>query len=209
MTTFAPRPLKFAEDALAPYISAETVQYHYGKHTHAYANKLTELVAAKPEYAGMCEGMIMQSKPEGAIRANVGQLFNHNFYWACLAAAADEEAHKMPEALAARLAKDFGSVEKFKEDFTKRAAGHFGSGWVWLVYTPQGKLEIMDFHDYSNPVLEGAGRPVLVIDVWEHAYYIDTRNARPKYIDNWWHLVDWKFVERALDCAEKGTCPLH
>jgi len=209
MATFNPRPLKYAEDALAPYISAETLQYHYGKHTKTYAAKLTELVAGKPEYADKCLGAIMQSKPEGGVRTNAGQLFNHDFYWACLAAANEEEARKVPEELAARITADFGSVDKFKEEFTKRAAAHFGSGWVWLILNKDKKLEIVDCHDYSNPILEDLGRPLLVIDVWEHAYYIDTRNARPKYIDNWWHVVDWRFVAHALKAAETDSCPFQ
>lgn len=185
-------PLPFAKDALEPVISAETLDYHYGKHHQAYVNNLNKLIVGT-EFEDMpLEDIIRKSS--GGIFNNAAQVFNHTFYWHCLAPeAGGEPTGKLAEA----IDQAFGSFESFKEKFSATAATTFGSGWAWLVKNDEGKLEIISTSNAGTPLTEGK-KPLLTCDVWEHAYYIDYRNARPSYIEKFWELVNWDFVASNL-----------
>ena len=181
--------LPFGKDDLAPVISAETLDYHYGKHHQAYVNKLNELVAGTDFADQDLEDIIRNS--EGGIFNNAAQIWNHTFYWNGLRAPRENNA---PDgALAEAIAGTFGDFESFHNSFNAAAAGNFGSGWTWLVKDDAGVLSI---HNTSNAgcVLTEGLTPLLTIDVWEHAYYIDYRNARPAYLDSVWRIVNWDFV---------------
>lgn len=181
-------PLPFAKDALEPVISAETIDYHYGKHHQAYVNNLNKLIAGT-EFEDMpLEDIIRKSS--GGIFNNAAQVFNHTFYWHCLA---PDTGGKPKGELADAIDQAFGSFEAFKEKFSATAATTFGSGWAWLVKDSNGKLEIVSTSNAGTPLTEGK-KPLLTCDVWEHAYYIDYRNARPSYIEKFWDLVNWDFV---------------
>ena len=184
--------LPYAEDALAPQISAETIQYHYGKHHRAYVNKLNELIV-DTDFEGLPLEEIVQ-KSTGAVFNNAAQHWNHSFYWNCLTPHAKQN---MPREVESALIESFGSVEDFCQKFSQAAATHFGSGWAWLVKDASGKLEIVTTSNADNPITRGQ-TPLLTCDVWEHAYYIDTRNDRPAYIKNFWELVNWDFVNENL-----------
>ncbi len=186
--TFEVAPLPYAQDALAPYISAETLEYHYGKHHIAYAKKLNALVADTP-YADMSLEQIICAA-DGGVFNNAAQVWNHSFYWQSMAPNAGGDP-KGP--LAAAIESAFGSIAEFKEQFTQAGMTRFGSGWAWLVQNKDGKLEIMSTQNAGNPLTEDK-TPLLTCDVWEHAYYIDTRNDRGAYINNFWHLVNWEFA---------------
>lgn len=187
---FAPAPLPYDYKALAPHLSEEALHFHYDKHHTGYATKLNSLTEGKPE-ASLSLGEIVASAT-GAIYNCAAQIINHDFYWQCLSpSGGGEPKGKLAEA----IVRDFGSFAKFKEDFTAAAAGHFGSGWAWLVQTPDKKLAITQTHDAGTPTKE---KPILTCDVWEHAYYIDYRNDRAKYIAAWWNLVNWDFAESQL-----------
>ncbi len=185
-------PLPFAKDALEPVISAETIDYHYGKHHQAYVNNLNKLILGT-EFEDMpLEDIIKKSS--GGIFNNAAQVFNHTFYWHCLA----PDAGGTPQGeLAEAIDQAFGSFEAFKEKFSATAATTFGSGWAWLVKDSDGKLEIISTSNAGTPLTEDK-KPLLTCDVWEHAYYIDYRNARPSYIDKFWELVNWDFVSANL-----------
>ncbi len=178
--------LPFDEAALEPMISAETISYHYGKHHQGYVNKLNELIAGgKYENAPLLE-IIRKSK--GPTFNNAAQVFNHDFYWYGLTT----QKSSPSTVLMDKIEHDHGSMEDFKEAFLNAAMSLFGSGWVWLV-NQNGSLAIKKYENAETPVKDGL-RPLLVCDVWEHAYYIDQRNARAAYLENWWKLIDWKFV---------------
>ncbi|NLB27955.1 MAG: superoxide dismutase [Fe] [Clostridiaceae bacterium] len=181
-------PLPFAKDALEPVISAETIDYHYGKHHQAYVNNLNKLIVGT-EFEDMALEDIIK-KSSGGIFNNAAQVFNHTFYWHCLA----PDAGGTPQGeLAGAIDQAFGSFEAFKEKFSATAATTFGSGWAWLVKDSDGKLEIISTSNAGTPLTEDK-KPLLTCDVWEHAYYIDYRNARPSYIEKFWELVNWDFV---------------
>lgn len=182
--------LPYPLDALQPYISQETLEYHHGKHHQAYVNKLNELVSETPYEGKILEEIIMAS--DGAIFNNAAQIWNHTFYWHCMAPKAGGEPNGN---LAEAINEKFGSFEKFKEDFTKAAITQFGSGWAWLIKNEDGSLEVVNTSNAKNPMTENK-KPLLTCDVWEHAYYIDTRNDRPKYVNNFWNLVNWDFVAK-------------
>ncbi len=185
-------PLPFAKDALEPVISAETIDYHYGKHHQAYVNNLNKLIVGT-EFEDMALEDIIK-KSSGGIFNNAAQVFNHTFYWHCLA----PDAGGTPQGeLAGAIDQAFGSFEAFKEKFSATAATTFGSGWAWLVKDSDGKLEIISASNAGTPLTEDK-KPLLTCDVWEHAYYIDYRNARPSYIDKFWELVNWDFVSANL-----------
>ena len=191
--------LPYAPEALAPKMSRETLDYHYGKHLQTYVDNLNRLIPGTP-YAEMPLDEIVR-RADGAVFNNAAQAWNHTFFFRSLTPS--QEA--MPEALAARLTADFGSVEAFKEQFTKAAVGLFGSGWVWLAADRSGKLSIVAKPNAGNPMTDGL-RPVLTVDVWEHAYYIDYRNRRADFVAAWWDLVDWKQVaERCIPRRWKCT----
>lgn len=180
--------LPFNEDALEPVISKETIEFHYGKHHQAYVDNLNKLIAGT-EFEDMeLEEIIMKSG--GGIFNNAAQVFNHTFYWNCLAPnGGGKPAGKLAEA----IDEAFGSFEKFKELFSAKAVGTFGSGWAWLVKNQEGALEIVSTGNADNPLTKGQ-TPLLTCDVWEHAYYIDYRNARAKYVEAFWNLLNWDFV---------------
>lgn len=184
--------LPFAKDALAPIISAETLEYHYGKHHATYVTNLNKLIPGT-EFENLPLEEIVK-KSSGGMFNNAAQIWNHTFYWNCLAPNAGGEPSG---ALADAIAKTFGSFAAFKEKFSATAVGTFGSGWAWLVKNPDGSLAIESTSNAGCPLTAGK-TPLLTCDVWEHAYYIDYRNARAKYVEEFWKLVNWKFVETNL-----------
>lgn len=181
-------PLPYEMDALQPYISRETVEYHYGKHHKAYVTNLNNLVAGTDLENKPLEEIIKTET--GGIFNNAAQIWNHTFYWNCLNPKGGGEP--TGELLAA-INKNFGDFKTFKEKFTKTAIATFGSGWAWLVRTPAGDLEIVSTSNAGTP-LTTPNKALLTCDVWEHAYYIDYRNLRPDYVDAFWNLVNWDFV---------------
>ncbi len=184
-------PLPYAPNALEPYISAETLSYHHGKHHATYVNKLNELVTTPITEADLPQ--IILDNPSGPIFNNAAQVWNHTFYWNCLSA----NAQKPTAALEKTLAKHFGSLDEFKKEFTEKCLSLFGSGWVWLSLTPDQKIVIEALPNAGTPISHN-NKPLLTCDVWEHAYYIDTRNSRPNYLKNYWEIINWKFVETNL-----------
>ncbi len=184
--------LPYAMDALTPHLSMETLEYHYGKHHQAYVNNLNKLVAGTEHEGKSLEDLIRTTS--GGLFNNAAQTWNHSFYWNCLSPdGGGEPGGPLGEAIASA----FGSFASFKEAFTKAAATNFGSGWTWLVKDGSGTLEIVSTGNAGNPMTEGK-TPILTIDVWEHAYYIDYRNARPKYIEAFWNLVNFEFAASNL-----------
>ena len=181
------RPLPYAYDALCPEISDRTLHFHHGKHLQTYVDNLNKLIVGTPYEAQPLDEIVRHA--DGGIFNNAAQTWNHTFFFRMLT----PEQPAMPASLAERLARDFGSVEAFREQFTKAALGLFGSGWVWLVVDKQGRLSIVAKPNAGNPLTDGL-RPVLTLDVWEHAYYIDYRNRRADFIAAWWELVDWRKV---------------
>jgi Fe-Mn family superoxide dismutase len=184
--------LPFAKDALAPHISAETLEYHYGKHHQAYVNNLNGLIPGT-KFENLALDEIVRSS-DGKVFNNAAQIWNHTFYWNCLAPNA---AGKPAGALLQAIERDFGSFEQFQKQFTDAAVGLFGSGWAWLVQTPGGKLELRATSNAATP-LTTADTPLLTCDVWEHAYYVDYRNARPKYVEAFWKVANWDFAAANL-----------
>jgi Fe-Mn family superoxide dismutase len=177
-------------DALAPVISKETLEYHYGKHHKAYVDKLNSLIPGTP-YESMNLEQIMLASKSGPIFNNAAQVWNHTFYWDCLTPAAKPK--KMSDGLKAAIEKTFGSLETFQKDFNAKAVAQFGSGWAWLVKDKSGALSIRTTANAENPMLDGF-TPILVSDVWEHAYYIDYRNDRAKYLASLAPLTNWEFA---------------
>jgi superoxide dismutase, Fe-Mn family len=184
--------LPYAKDALAPHISAETLEYHYGKHHKTYVDNLNKLIPGTEFANAALEDMI--KKASGGIYNNAAQVWNHTFYWNCLSPKGGGEP---AGALANAINRDFGSFAQFKEKFTNAAVTLFGSGWAWLVKNPNGSLTIEALSNAGNPIKDGK-KPLLTCDVWEHAYYIDYRNARAKYLEAYWNLVNWQFVKDNL-----------
>ena len=182
--------LPYAKDALAPHISAETLEFHYGKHHQTYVTNLNKLIAGTEFESASLEDIIM--KASGGIFNNAAQVWNHTFYWNCLSPKGGGEPKG---ALADAIKKAFGSFADFKEKFSASAAGNFGSGWTWLVKNAQGGVEIVNTSNAGNP-MTNKQTPLMTCDVWEHAYYIDYRNARPKYVEAFWNLVNWDFISK-------------
>lgn len=190
--------LPYALDALSPHISKETLEYHYGKHHQTYVTKLNDALAQSGEFKGASlEEIVLKS--QGGVFNNAAQIWNHSFYWNCLSPNGGGEAKG---ALGEAIKKAFGSFEQFKTQFTDKTVTLFGSGWAWLVKNADGSLAIVQTKDAGNP-LTSKQKPLLTCDVWEHAYYIDYRNARPKYVEAFWKLVNWEFAESQL----QGTQP--
>ncbi|MBT3228691.1 MAG: superoxide dismutase [Fe] [Candidatus Marinimicrobia bacterium] len=179
--------LPFAQDALAPVISAETLDYHYGKHHNAYVTNLNNLVPGTEFENSSLEEIIL--KASGGIFNNAAQVWNHSFYWNCLS----PNGGAPTGALAAAIDTAFGSFDNFKAEFTKAAATNFGSGWTWLVKNADGSLAIASTTNAGTPMTSGQ-TALLTVDVWEHAYYVDYRNARPKYLEEIWNIFNWDFV---------------
>jgi superoxide dismutase, Fe-Mn family len=184
--------LPYSKDALAPHISAETLEFHHGKHHKAYVDKLNELTAGKPEASKSLEEVIMSS--EGPVFNNAAQIWNHTFYWSSMKPGGGGQP---TGDLAAAITRDFGSFDKFKEEFTQAGITQFGSGWAWLVLEG-GKLKVTKTPNADLPMKHGQ-KALLTMDVWEHAYYIDFRNARPKYIETFLtNLANWDFASENL-----------
>ncbi len=181
--------LPYDKDALAPVISAETLEYHHDKHHAAYVANLNKLIDGT-EYAGKTLEEIITTAPAGGIFNNAAQVWNHTFYFNGLGPNGGGE----PEgALADAVVAAFGSFADFRARITASAAGNFGSGWTWLVRNANGGLEVANTSNAGNPLTDGK-TPLLAIDVWEHAYYIDYRNARPKYLEAIWSIINWNFA---------------
>ena len=187
--TFELPALPYAADALAPVISAETISFHHGKHHRAYVNKLNELAPAQKLEGKTLEELIKTT--QGGIFNQAAQVWNHTFYWHCMS----PDKPKLTGPLAAAIDKAFGSYATFQEKFTAAALAQFGSGWAWLVKKPDGKLEIVTTGNADTPLRTG-DKPVLTCDVWEHAYYVDYRNDRKKYVESWWNIVNWDFAAK-------------
>ena len=190
--SFESPKLPYALDALEPHISKETLEYHYGKHHQTYVTNLNNLVKGTDLENKSLEEIIKST--DGGIFNNAAQVWNHTFYWNCLAPnAGGAPTGKIADA----INKAFGSFEEFKKQFNDAAAKNFGSGWTWLVKKADGSVAIVNTSNAATPV-SGADKPLLTVDVWEHAYYIDYRNARVKYLEEFWALVNWSFVEANL-----------
>ena len=181
--------LPYAKDALAPHISAETLEYHYGKHHKTYVDKLNGLVPGT-EYEGKSLEDIIKTS-SGGVFNNAAQVWNHTFYWNCLSPNGGGEA---TGAVAEAINKAFGSFDKFKEEFTNSAINNFGSAWTWLVKKADGSVAIVNTSNAQTPLTDASVKAILTVDVWEHAYYIDYRNSRPNYLNAFWSLVNWEFV---------------
>jgi len=179
--------LPYAMDALSPYISSETLEYHYGKHHAAYINKLNDLIKGTEFVDKSLEEIML--KASGPILNNAAQAWNHNFYWQCLCPPRETPQLEILDI----IMRKFRSVESFETEFSTTANNHFGSGWTWLVLDENGRVAITTTHDADNPLRHGQ-IPLLTCDVWEHAYYIDYRNVRPDYVKAFWHVVNWRFV---------------
>ena len=184
--------LPFDENALEPYISKETLQYHHGKHHAGYINKLNTLIE-DTKYADMTLQDIVTSAGD-SIFNNAAQVYNHNFYFNGM----NSETTSPSKELLDLFGRNFASLEAFKKIFLETAAGLFGSGWVWLSIDESGSLVLESFSNAGNPLLSGH-TPLLTCDVWEHAYYIDYRNARADYLEKWWGLINWDFVSQNLE----------
>ncbi|MCF3097029.1 superoxide dismutase [Fe] [Aeromonas australiensis] len=185
--------LPYAINALEPHISQETLEYHHGKHHNTYVVNLNNLVPGTEFEGKSLEEIIKTSN--GGIFNNAAQIWNHTFYWHCLSPNGGGEP---TGALADAINKAFGSFAEFKDAFTKSAIGNFGSSWTWLVKKADGSLAIVNTSNAGCPLTEAGTNPLLTVDLWEHAYYIDFRNLRPKYMETFWALVNWEFVAKNL-----------
>lgn len=184
--------LPYAKDALQPHISAETLEYHHGKHHNAYVTNLNNLIKGT-KYENMSLEEIITSS-EGGVFNNSAQVWNHSFFWNCLS---PNGGGAPTGKVAEMINKKWGSFDKFKEEFAKAATTNFGSGWTWLIQNKQGDIEIFNTGNANTPMTSGH-KAVLTLDVWEHAYYIDYRNSRPNFINAFWNLVNWDFVNQNL-----------
>lgn len=189
-------PLPYEKNALEPVISQETLEYHYGKHHQTYVNNLNNLIPGT-EFADMpLEDIIRKSS--GGVFNNAAQVWNHTFYWHCLS---PNGGGAPGGELAAAIDKACGSFDEFKKQFAQSAAGNFGSGWTWLVRNDDGSVEIMNTSNAGTPMTEGK-TALLTVDVWEHAYYVDYRNEKKKYVDAFWEVVNWDFASANLERSE-------
>ena len=189
MSKFTLPAFPFAQDALEPHISKTTIEFHYGKHHQTYVDNLNKLIIGTEFENSTLEEIVLKSS--GGIFNNAAQVWNHTFYWNCLT----PKSNLKPDGkLLDAIEKEKGSLDEFKEKFTNAAVTLFGSGWAWLVKNKEGKLEIVQTSNAENPMRQDK-TPLLVCDVWEHAYYIDKQNRRPAYLESFWNLVDWKKVE--------------
>jgi Fe-Mn family superoxide dismutase len=187
---FALPPLPYAQDALAPHISKETFEFHYGKHHQAYVTNLNNLVAGTPNEGKPLEEVVRNS--QGPVFNNAAQVWNHTFFWSSMKPGGGGQPGG---ALLAAINAKWGSFAAFKEAFTKSAVGNFGSGWTWLVKKPDSSVDIVNTSNAATP-LTTTDKALLTIDVWEHAYYIDYRNARPKFVETFLaSLANWGFAE--------------
>lgn len=185
-------PLPFEKNALEPHISEQTVNYHYGKHHKTYVEKTNKLTEGTSFEGATLEKIIKEA--DGGIYNNGAQAWNHTFYWNSLH---PNGGGKPSGDLLSMIERDFGSFEEFKSQFTNSVTTLFGSGWVWLAITNDGKLKIIQESNAGNPLRYGM-TPILTCDVWEHAFYLDRQNRKPEYVDAFWELVNWKAVEKRL-----------
>ncbi len=181
-------PLPYAKDALAPYLSAETFEYHYGKHHQAYVDNLNKMIPGT-EFENLDLEAIVKKAPAGGVYNNAAQIWNHTFFWNCM----KPGGGGAPDgALAQAIDKKWGSLDEFKKAFQTSAVGNFGSGWTWLVKKQDGSVDIVNMGAAGTPLTTG-DKPLLCVDVWEHAYYIDYRNQRPKFVETFLEkLVNWE-----------------
>lgn len=190
--TFKLPELPYAKNALTPHMSEETLEFHYGKHHNAYVNNLNNLIKETKFDKMSLEEIILSS--EGPMFNNAAQIWNHTFFWNSLSA----QGGGNPSGKVLELINhSWGSFDKFKEEFTKSAIANFGSGWTWLLVGKTGKLEILNTSNAQTPITQEL-KPILTLDIWEHAYYIDYRNERPKFINAFWSLVNWEFANKNL-----------
>jgi Fe-Mn family superoxide dismutase len=188
--------LPFAKDALAPFLSAETFDYHHGKHHAAYVNNTNNLIKDTPADDMSLEDLIRKAAADGTtgLFNNSAQIWNHSFFWNCMS----PDGGGAPKGKIGELiTRDFGGVDAFKEQFTKAAVSLFGSGWAWLTLNAEGKLELLPLANADTPLIHNK-TALLTLDVWEHAYYIDYRNARPKFVEGFWDVVNWDFANSLL-----------
>lgn len=186
--------LPYAKDALAPVISEETVNYHYGKHLQTYVNNLNSLVAGTP-FEGKTVEEIVSVAPDGAIFNNAGQVLNHTLYF--LQFTPNPQQYEPTGELGKAIRRDFGNFENFKDEMTQAASTLFGSGWAWLAMDKNGKLTIVKEANGGNPLRQGM-KPLLGFDVWEHAYYLDYQNRRTEHLANLWKIIDWQAIENRM-----------
>lgn len=183
-------PLPYPMDGLEPHISRETLEFHYGKHHQTYVTNLNNQIKNSEFAQATLEEIVRKSS--GGIFNNAAQVWNHTFFWQCMKPnGGGEPSGSLAEGIRAK----WGSFERFREAFTQSALGNFGSGWTWLVKKPDGALDIVNTSNAATP-LTGSDKPLLTCDVWEHAYYIDYRNARAKFLAAFWQLVNWDFVAK-------------
>lgn len=189
MAKFTLMNLPYSKDALVPFLTPETFDFHHGKHHNAYVNKLNELLPGSGFEESSLDEIVLKSS--GVMFNQAAQIWNHDFYWKSLT----PKSTKTPGTkTAALINSSFGGFNEFKAEFEKLATTLFGSGWVWLVKDSSGKLKVVQTKDAENPMKQGL-TPILTLDVWEHAYYIDYRNVRADYIKKWWDFVNWDFAE--------------
>lgn len=193
--TFSLPPLPYSLDGLQPHISKETLEYHYAKHHQAYVDNLNKFVAADSTLIGRTLEEIIKTAPAGPVFNNAAQVWNHTFYWHSMS---PNGGGKPNGPIEEAINRDFGSFDEFKKQFSAKALSAFGSGWAFLVQDASKKLKIVECHDAMTPLKDGSGKPILTCDVWEHAYYIDVRNARAKYIEAWWNVINWEFANKNL-----------
>lgn len=179
--------LPYEMTALEPVISKETLEFHYGKHHNTYVTNLNNLVAGTDFESMSLEEIV--AKSEGGMFNNAAQVWNHTFYWNCLGPNGGDASEELSDAISSA----FGSMEQFQATFIDSATKNFGSGWTWLIKNASGGLEILNTSNADTPIAQGK-TPLLTIDVWEHAYYIDYRNARPQYLNEIWKIINWQFV---------------
>ena len=190
-------PLPYAKDALEPHLGAETLEFHYEKHHRAYLTKLQKLIGGKPLAERSLVDIIRES--DGAVFNNAAQVWNHTFYWSSLS---PKGGGTPSGAVKSAIESAFGSFDRFRSQFVEAAVGVFGTGYVWLVQDQDGHLAIRGMEDANTPIKSGAATPILTCDVWEHAYYLDYRHERPKYVEAFIdHLANWAFVAENLEPA--------
>ncbi|WP_035092568.1 superoxide dismutase [Aquimarina macrocephali] len=188
--------LPYDKKSLEPIITEETFDYHYGKHHAAYVNNLNTLIKDTPLVDVTVQEIIQYGSQHNdtLLFNNAAQHWNHSFFWHCLSPNEGKKPHGEIKKL---IERDFETFEKFKEQFSTSAIKLFGAGWTWLVQNQEGKLEILSLKDAQTPIIENK-TPILTLDVWEHAYYIDYRNARPKFVESFWEIVNWSFANQNL-----------
>lgn len=183
--------LPYQQSAFAPWLSAESFEFHYGKHHKAYIDKMNDAIKGTPKSEQSLEQIVKEA--QAGLFNNSAQAWNHTFFWHCISAS--KKGLDTQKTLADAIQKDFGSVDEFKKKFQETAVGQFGSGWAWLVKNSQGKLEVIGTANADTPFVKGLV-PVLTCDVWEHAYYIDHRNARPKFVEGFLEHASWEFAAK-------------